>query len=316
MKIRPLNLAYIPLVITGLILLSSCEETLFETDISNESVTILAPLEGSQLDITSISFNWTEVDQADSYQIQIATPNFGSAQQIVTDVVLDSITSYSTQLNPNDYQWRVRALNSAYQTGYSTASFRVLSNDDFENNTVVLQSPGDGLITNELEQLLQWDDVLEATSYDIEIVDNNNSQVIDNQTANISQLSYTFLEGDYSWQVRAEKDGVFTLFTTRSLLTDQTPPDVPTLVSPKDQASLSESLVSFMWDRTPVAGSVEIDSIYIYEDQNLTTLVSKDQVSSPYDLDLSNGTYYWLMQAFDQAGNQSDSSEIFTFTIN
>ncbi|TCK65002.1 hypothetical protein DFQ05_2214 [Winogradskyella wandonensis] len=102
----------------------SCDDIIEVPDISNEIVTILAPTDGVTISATSITFNWNAVADAENYRLQIATPTFAEAQQIITD-------SLTTQLNLNidleagAYQWRIRAENSEYQTAFSTQSFTV-----------------------------------------------------------------------------------------------------------------------------------------------------------------------------------------------
>lgn len=94
-------------------------EAVFEDNLSNESIIILAPLENTQVTVGDVSFTWESIDNADSYQIQIATPNFENANQIL----LDSITEDSRvvhNLDVGTYQWRVKGANSAYETPYST----------------------------------------------------------------------------------------------------------------------------------------------------------------------------------------------------
>ena len=109
----------------------SCE-AVFVEDISNETVVLLAPTENSSVAAGNIHFRWQLIDQAELYQIQIATPSFESASQIVLDSVVapvDSIQvisrSLSQTLEEGSYQWRVKAFNSDYETRYSTVSFTV-----------------------------------------------------------------------------------------------------------------------------------------------------------------------------------------------
>ncbi|WP_127019788.1 hypothetical protein [Flagellimonas beolgyonensis] len=56
--------------------LASCDDILVVPDISEQSVIILAPMDGSALTANSVNFNWETVDEATGYRIQIASPNF------------------------------------------------------------------------------------------------------------------------------------------------------------------------------------------------------------------------------------------------
>jgi len=64
-------------------------EAVFEDDLSNNSVNLLAPLNNTQVNSGDIAFTWEQVEDADSYQIQIAVPNFENTNQILLDSITD-----------------------------------------------------------------------------------------------------------------------------------------------------------------------------------------------------------------------------------
>ncbi len=117
-------------LIAGTFLVSSCEELLEVPDISGEHVQILAPKEGTIVDQNFVNFTWNGVTYADAYLVQVAAPDFENASQIVLDtlIVRDStfVGTKAFKLLPNgEYQWQVKALNSAYETTFSVSTFRV-----------------------------------------------------------------------------------------------------------------------------------------------------------------------------------------------
>ncbi len=99
-------------------------EAIFVEDISGDTVEILAPQSNTTISSGNIDFNWQLVSEADSYNIQIATPNFQNASQILTDSITSGII-YQKNLDAGEYEWRVKAMNSEYETEYSAASFTV-----------------------------------------------------------------------------------------------------------------------------------------------------------------------------------------------
>ena len=99
-------------------------EAVFEDDLSNNSVNLLAPLNNTQVKAGDIAFTWEQVEEADSYQLQIAMPSFENANQILLDSITDG-NRVIHNLDVGTYQWRVRGTNSAYETPYSTVSFEV-----------------------------------------------------------------------------------------------------------------------------------------------------------------------------------------------
>lgn len=295
--------------------LCSCEEILFEQDISKNMVKMIAPTNNTEIESNSVRFNWEAMEGASNYVIEIATPNFANASQLVLNTVTDD-NFYQQDLIVNEYEWRVRAQNSGYTTAYSSAKFKVIPVTNFSNNTVILLSPSNGLITNEDSFNLKWEEVREAIQYRIQVLDGE-GEPIQSETTSETNLDITFPEGGLKWQVRAEKDNEFTLYSSRDILVDKTPPNVPALTAPTNRQILTDPVVSFNWTRTTIPGSVEFDSIYIFRNLNLTDLVLKDEPTAPFETTLeADETYYWYMKAFDQAGNESDDSNVFSFTIN
>ncbi len=105
-------------------------EAIFEEDISNQTVVVLAPTEGAQLSTGTqlptgeVTFSWQALDNASSYTIQIATPDFTNAAQILLNTTTAD-NSATANLATGSYQWRVSASNSEYTTGYTTINFTV-----------------------------------------------------------------------------------------------------------------------------------------------------------------------------------------------
>lgn len=101
----------------------SCD-AIFLEDITSLTVTPQAPLNNSEVDSGSVTFSWRLTDQAELYKIQIAEPDFQNASQILLDTTLSSNTIQKS-LDVGDYQWRIKAMNSDYETAYQTINFSV-----------------------------------------------------------------------------------------------------------------------------------------------------------------------------------------------
>jgi len=102
----------------------ACEEILVVEDISQESVITLAPSNNSVLTEGTITFSWNELLEAEQYRMQLATPTFENASQILLDSLITT-TSFSKTLEFGNYEWRIRAENSEYQTAYTIQNFTV-----------------------------------------------------------------------------------------------------------------------------------------------------------------------------------------------
>ncbi|WP_378185635.1 hypothetical protein ACE939_11030 [Aquimarina sp. W85] len=292
-----------------------CEEILFEEDLTEEELQLIAPLPEAVIETTQINFSWEPVAQASGYRLQIAKPSFVNATQMVRDTVVLG-TNFTTSLTKSDYEWRVRAENGGSATAFASASFSIKESEDFTSREVVLLSPGDNSITNKNTVSLQWETVTDANLYRIQLRKENEDLIVENTiTSTSSQL--TFPEGTTNWQVRAENTTQSTLYSKRTITVDTKNPKQPNLTAPVNQATLTSDKVNFTWTRELVLGTTEFDSIYIYKNPELTQLEIKDEVTSPVEITLTTGTtYFWFIKAFDAAGNQSESSTVSEFTIN
>lgn len=97
-----------------------------QMDISDATVELLAP--GNAVTFTSddtINFSWELITGADNYIIQIARPSFQNATEILENEMTSVPTFSISNLAVAAYEWRVKALNSSYETNYTTQSFTV-----------------------------------------------------------------------------------------------------------------------------------------------------------------------------------------------
>ncbi len=107
-----------------LFLMLSCDDIIEVEDISDGTVLILAPTNNATLTTTEVNFSWDMLDDAEKYKLQIATPTFEEATQILLDTII-TITNFNKTLDVGNYEWRIRAENSVYQTSYTTQSFTI-----------------------------------------------------------------------------------------------------------------------------------------------------------------------------------------------
>jgi len=104
-------------------IIAACEAVFIE-NISNETVGLIAPSNGVELLASEVNFNWDSIEDAENYQIQIVTPNFENSSQILLDTVIDR-TIFKKELVIGEYEWRVKAMNSEYHTGFTTGTFTI-----------------------------------------------------------------------------------------------------------------------------------------------------------------------------------------------
>lgn len=111
--------------VLSVLLIMSCEDVVFLEDISEDTITVLAPADGAQVINSNVNFNWEGIEGASGYKLQVAEPNFEQANQIVVDTIASTISFFSI-LPSGDYEWRIKGINDSYQTEYSIQSFKVI----------------------------------------------------------------------------------------------------------------------------------------------------------------------------------------------
>ncbi|TXK78900.1 hypothetical protein [Mesonia sp. K4-1] len=119
---------FLIIILIASTMLTGCEDIIEVDNISEERVKLLAPADDVISNSTTISFSWEMIEEADAYQLQVAKPSFEEAIEIVTDTTSSS-TRYSETYSEGNFEWRVKALNSAYETEYTTHSFSIVQEE-------------------------------------------------------------------------------------------------------------------------------------------------------------------------------------------
>ncbi len=311
-------MARISIILVGVLFaFFGCSDILMEKDITLEKVNLVAPSNDSQFTSTGVFFTWDKIEGTTKYRLQVASPNFTSPKQIVLDTLVSG-TYFNQQLAIDDYEWRVKAVNGGYETPFSSRFFSVKNNDDFYKNILVLTLPKSNAATNNATQVLTWQPIIGALSYDVQVIDANNKVVLNKTTeSNITNNEYIFLnEGIFTWKVRANNDKTNTQFTSRTLTIDKTIPEITGLESPLNASSSTSKETTFKWKRNnALVLSKETDSLYVFKDNLLTLSAYKAEAVSGHTHTLETGTYFWTVKSFDEAGNVSIKVNPFSFTI-
>jgi hypothetical protein len=299
----------------------SCDDV-FEEDISDDYMQIIAPLEGHVVEGNTVDFYWRELDGVDDYRIQV----YNESQQILLDsLVPSSRLNLRYILDSGSYQWRIRGENFAYETPYTfPVNFEVVPSEDLSNQTVQLSSPSNGIYTNSVDFIFTWESLENADDYTFHLIKVLNGEQTVYQNDDISETSLIISESNfvddaqYIWKVKGENEVSETNFSERNLFLDRIAPNQPSLNTPNQSEVIESTVINFNWlngtDTGNVQSSIE-NVIEISEDFNFSSLVHSSEVSSNnYQYDVANsGTYYWRVRAIDLAGNQSDYSAVRTF---
>jgi len=94
----------------------ACDD-IFEKDISGSDMVIMTPLNAQSVSGTDILFWWDYLYGASDYELQIVNPGFNNIQILSVDTIVDT-NKVIISLTPGNYEWRIRACNSAYCTDF------------------------------------------------------------------------------------------------------------------------------------------------------------------------------------------------------
>ena len=299
-------------------MLWACKPDFIELDLSKSAVTLISPTDNLQTSTLTHTFWWYEVEGAMGYELQVVSPSFTSPATLVLDSTTIS-DQYTLALSPGEYEWQVRAYNASSTTAFTTYALTIDSTTNIAAQVMVLTAPANNLVANEMSMTFRWDTLYNADDYRFELAtpDFNGTQVISPLTITGDSTVHVFTaEGTYEWRVRGQNQFSSTAYTTHALEIDTTRPNTPVLVAPANNALYPDTSNTLFWDRGVVTGSTIMDSLYIYADTNMTTLVQGVYTSNTsYTDSLGPGAFYWRVISIDAANNRSDYSALRKFTI-
>lgn len=304
------------LALSMIIAMSACSDFI-EEDISGDTVTVIIPQHNSALGTNNVHFKWEELKGADSYNLQVVEPSFNTIQSFVLDSNITGLEFYYF-LAPGDYEFQIRAENSAYETAYSGPyAFTVDSVSDLTGQLVPLLSPANNIYSNQSDLNLSWQSIYAAESYEVQVragADFNTSvtilftapAVIGTSTTTTGSIFSA--EGEYSWGVKAVNQSSQSAFSSRSIYIDKTNPNDVALISPSDATTATSDTIVFKWSsgvdpgivNSPLSYTLELDT-----DPAFGSPASYTESVDTLQLILNTATYYWRVYATDAAGNES-----------
>lgn len=306
-------------VVAMMMMVFSCKDFI-EPDISKRVVNPEAPSDLYQSNSYTVNFWWDEVEDALSYRLQVVTPGFDNAGGLVIDTLVKS-DKFQVSLDPGDYQWRVRAENGSSQTAYSAPrNFTVLA-ASLTDQKPLLSAPANNTLTSQRAVLFKWGSLFSATKYRFQLDSNNfadETQIVGEQVIPGQQLNFTLpRDRGYQWRVRAENETLQSKWSAINTITvDATPPAVPTIISPKNNAQVSRPVL-LQWSAPATAVKYRL---YVFGSDS-TTLYNSDfpmvLTNASYSFNLGNpgDNIYWQVSAIDAAGNESGRSALSNFSL-
>ena len=125
MKTTRIKLVFLMLRLAG-----GCRDV-FEKDISEKDVVLVAPADSVETIHRTLTFAWEEKEGATGYRLVVVSPSFERAELYLLDTLVDGLR-YTVTLEPGEYAWGVRPENSAYEGIYNRRVLTVLDDEEHE----------------------------------------------------------------------------------------------------------------------------------------------------------------------------------------
>src|SRR6056297_3392119 len=288
-----------------------------------EVVVLSSPADGAVDVPISPTLSWETSSDAASYIVQVSPTNDFATLIVDQDGVTATELAVTDLAYETQHYWRVRAVNEAGQSDWSTAwSFTTEDEPQSPPETVVLSSPADGAVDVPISPTLSWETSSDAASYIVQVSPTNDFATLivdeDGVTATVLAVSDLSYETPHHWRVRAVNEaGQSDWSTIRSFTTEEeplNPPGIVILDSPIDGATDISTSVTFSWQQEGLADTYQIQ---VSEDQQFLTSQIDEQGIAETSYDASNllrsTLYYWRIRAQNSDGT-GDWSTIWSFT--
>ncbi len=260
-------------------------------------------------------FDWNTVPTATRYQLVVDN----NADFTSPELNVQTSNSYYTGHNfvDNKYYWHVRARDAAGNWGgWSTVWYFTI--DTVPPPAPSLYLPPSGFEISSKDVSLDWIMFEHISQYHLQVDDNSDfsSPVISHYTTASIATVHLVDDGCYYWRVRA-KDAAGNWgrwSSARNFIVDTTPPNAPSLNSPPNGTTTNDPTPYLHWLPTPTATlyKLEVSNHADMTSPFISELISSNSYTC---VSLSDGNYYWHVQAKDNVGNWGDWSETWSFQI-
>ena len=280
---------------------------------------LVSPANGATEISLPAALAWDAAANASSYTVQVSTSQTFSSFAYNVSGITSTSTSVSGLSAGTSYYWRVQAVNTDGNSGWSSV-WGFTTTVPPAPAAPVLASPANGATNVAVPAALAWNSSSGATSYTVQVSTSQsfatlayNASGITSTSTTASGLSAATL---YYWRVLAANttgnsdwSEVWSFTTTEAQI-----PAAPTLSSPANGAFNVSKTPTLSWNASPGATSYRLQvstsstfSTTVYDAANITS------TSAALSGLRSFTRYYWRVNASNSAGTSAwSSSRYFT----
>ena len=262
---------------------------------------------------TTIDFSWNDSAEAGSYRIAIYNETTGA--QVVQDMTTGNVTVYQAELEADTpYSWQVRGctLVTLLCSAFSDPVYFVTPTDLAPPPIPGNLSPGStsspGPTTADSNVSLSWSAAGDATSYTVQVVNQDTAATVVNSTTANTSLSAALDEGTaYKWRVRGcngagcSSYSSYRYFETPAVLV---PPAIPGNPSPGSTSAPGPTTggrsVSLSWSAVADAANY---TVKVFNEDTGDAVLTKTATGTQYTATLDyDVAYRWRVRACNDAG--------------
>lgn len=111
-----------------------------DSTLDNQNILLVSPNDNETINENPVRLLWQPLSAANQYFIEVASPDFTNSTYIITSETTTNDYLDVLDLADATYQWRVKAMNTNSQTGFTAQTFTV---DRTPPTAPVLNSPAD-----------------------------------------------------------------------------------------------------------------------------------------------------------------------------
>jgi uncharacterized membrane protein len=288
--------------------------------------TLLSPENNAVRNTLSTTFTWTRPEPDVTYHIQIddepsLSPPFVHENQAVGENL------YSLELSSEGtYHWRVRARDAAGNWGEWSDNFKfTVQLPPGLPGRPALLSPSNGVLTNDNMPVFRWVPGENAEAHRLLIDDAPDfSSPVDDLALGAATHSWAkpppgYADGTYYWKVVAINAAGENSSEVWTFTVDATPPAAPTLLRPADGENINDASPRLEWGAVSDASPPVLYRVVVSDSPTFAHENRSSGWISPHDWRvspaLSEGLWYWRVQARDNAGNLGGWSAARSFRV-
>ena len=203
------------------------------------------------------------------------------------------------------------------------SSCGLVMEENISKSTMIVYTPADSFVTTNYSVYFKWEPVTNATKYRIQVVSPSftaiNTFAFDTVITGLTSVNLTLSPGTYQWRIRAENDGSYTEYVTRTCIVNigKYSNQMVSLKSPAAEYVSYTNTVDLTWDTlySTLKYTVLVDTLGGDFSKPVFSTTLRNPISS-YSLTFNKiGSFKWNIRGNDGTDSTLDNSRTIYFKL-